>query len=288
MNQSQYSPQGFSILPPVVKNLLILNGIFYLATFAFGNAFHIDLVNYLGLHYWSAPDFKPWQFITYMFMHDPSNFTHIIFNMFALWMFGYLLENVWGSRRFLFYYIFTGIGAAVFHYLIWYFQYSPSIDAINSFLSHPSLASFTDFRNSSNFKLLDKDMVQHFNAFVPQFNESLSKGDIQATQLAVEFMQQYKAELLNAPVVIGASGAVFGILLAFGMLFPNTVIYLYFFIPIKAKWFVILYGGIELYSGFFNQGSGVAHFAHLGGMIFGLMLILYWKKTDRRKNDFWT
>jgi membrane associated rhomboid family serine protease len=288
MNQSQYSPQGFSILPPVVKNLLILNGVFYLATFAFGNALHIDLVNYLGLHYWSAPDFKPWQFVTYMFMHDPSNFTHILFNMFALWMFGYLLENVWGSRKFLFYYIFTGIGAAVFHYLVWYFQYSPSIDAINAFLAHPSLASFTDFRNSSNFKLLDKDMVQHFNAFVSIFNETLSKGDIQATQLAVEFMQQYKAELLNAPVVIGASGAVFGILLAFGMLFPNTVIYLYFFIPIKAKWFVILYGGIELYSGFFNQGSGVAHFAHLGGMIFGLILILYWKKTDRRKNDFWT
>lgn len=288
MNQSQYSPQGFSILPPVVKNLLILNGVFYLATFAFGNAFHIDLVNYLGLHYWSAPDFKPWQFITYMFMHDPSNFTHILFNMFALWMFGYLLENVWGSRKFLFYYIFTGIGAAAFHYLIWYFQYSPSIDAINAFLAHPSLASFTDFRNSPNFKLLDKEMLQHFNAFVPQFNETLSKGDIQATQLAVEFMQQYKAELLNAPVVIGASGAVFGILLAFGMLFPNTVIYLYFFIPIKAKWFVMLYGGIELYSGFFNQGSGVAHFAHLGGMIFGLILILYWKKTDRRKNDFWT
>jgi membrane associated rhomboid family serine protease len=288
MNQSQYSPQGFSILPPVVKNLLILNGVFYLATFAFGNAFHIDLVNYLGLHYWSAPDFKPWQFVTYMFMHDPSNFTHILFNMFALWMFGYLLENVWGSRKFLFYYIFTGIGAAVFHYLIWYFQYSPSIDAINAFLAHPSLAAFTDFRNSSNFKLLDKEMVQHFNAFVPVFNETLSKGNVQATQLAVEFMQQYKAELLNAPVVIGASGAVFGILLAFGMLFPNTVIYLYFFIPIKAKWFVIIYGGIELYSGFFNQGSGVAHFAHLGGMIFGLILILYWKKTDRRKNDFWT
>jgi membrane associated rhomboid family serine protease len=288
MNQSQYSPQGFSILPPVVKNLLIINGVFYLATFAFGNALHIDLVNYLGLHYWSAPDFKPWQFVTYMFMHDPSNFTHILFNMFALWMFGYLLENVWGSRKFLFYYLFTGIGAALFHYLIWYFQYAPVIDAVNSFLAHPSLSSFTDFRNSSNFKLIDKDMVQHFNAFVPQFNASLSNGDVQATQLAVEFMQQYKSELMNAPVVIGASGAVFGILLAFGMLFPNTIIYLYFFIPIKAKWFVILYGAIELYSGFFNQESGVAHFAHLGGMIFGLILILYWKKTERRKNDFWS
>ncbi len=288
MTQSQYSPQGFSILPPVVKNLLILNGVFYLATFAFGNAFHIDLVNYLGLHYWSASDFRPWQFVTYMFMHDPSNFTHILFNMFALWMFGYLLENVWGSRKFLFYYFFTGIGAAIFHYVVWYFQYAPALDAVNAFLANPSIPSFTDFRNSSNFIMADKEMVQRFNAFVPQFNALLPKSDVQATQLAVEFIQQYKAELMNAPVVIGASGAIFGILLAFGMLFPNTVIYLYFFIPIKAKWFVILYGAIELYSGFFNQGSGVAHFAHLGGMFFGLILLLYWKKTDRRKNDFWT
>ena len=287
MNQSQYSPQGFNILPPVVKNLLILNGIFYLATFALGNAFHIDLVNIFGLHYWAADSFGPWQFITYMFMHDPSNFSHILFNMFALWMFGYLLENVWGPRKFLFYYIFTGIGAALFHYVVWYFQFSPAIDAVNAFIENPSLAAFADFRNSSHFVLFDKEMLQHFNAFVPQFNTALKTSDYQATQLAVEFMHQYRTELLNAPVVIGASGAVFGILLAFGMLFPNTLIYLYFFIPIKAKWFVIMYGAIELYSGVFNKSEGVAHFAHLGGMIFGFILIMIWNHQKHKKNDIW-
>lgn len=288
MNQSQYSPQGFNILPPVVKNLLILNGIFYLATFALGNAFHYDLVNTFGLHYWSSDSFRPWQFITYMFMHDPSNFSHILFNMFALWMFGYLLENVWGPRKFLFYYIFTGIGAALFHYAVWYFQFSPAIDAVNAFIADPSLVAFADFRNSSNFVLVDKEMLEHFNAFVPQFNTALKTSDYHATQLAVEFMQQYRAELLNAPVVIGASGAVFGILLAFGMLFPNTLIYLYFFIPIKAKWFVIIYGAIELYSGVFNKSEGVAHFAHLGGMIFGFILIMIWNRQKHKKNDIWT
>ena len=288
MNQSQYSPQGFNILPPVVKNLLILNGIFYLATFALGNAFHYDLVNTFGLHYWSSDSFRPWQFITYMFMHDPSNFSHILFNMFALWMFGYLLENVWGPRKFLFYYIFTGIGAALFHYAVWYFQFSPAIDAVNAFIADPSLVAFADFRNSSNFVLVDKEMLEHFNAFVPQFNAALKTSDYHATQLAVEFMQQYRAELLNAPVVIGASGAVFGILLAFGMLFPNTLIYLYFFIPIKAKWFVIIYGAIELYSGVFNKSEGVAHFAHLGGMIFGFILIMIWNRQKHKKNDIWT
>ena len=288
MNQSQYSPQGFNILPPVVKNLLILNGIFYLATFALGNAFHYDLVNTFGLHYWAADSFRPWQFITYMFMHDPSNFSHILFNMFALWMFGYLLENVWGPRKFLFYYIFTGIGAAFFHYVVWYFQFSPALDAVNAFIADPSIVAFADFRNSSHFVLMDKEMLQHFNAFVPQFNNALKTSDYHATQLAVEFMQQYRAELLNAPVVIGASGAVFGILLAFGMLFPNTLIYLYFFIPIKAKWFVIIYGAIELYSGVFNKSEGVAHFAHLGGMIFGFILIMIWNRQKQRKDDFWT
>ena len=288
MNQSQYSPQGFNILPPVVKNLLILNGIFYLATFALGNAFHYDLVNTFGLHYWASESFRPWQFITYMFMHDPNNFSHILFNMFALWMFGYLLENVWGPRRFLFYYIFTGIGAALFHYAVWYFQFAPAIDAVNAFISDPSLAAFADFRNSPYFELGNKEMLQQFNAFVPQFNAALKTSDYQATQIAVEFMHQYRTELLNAPVVIGASGAVFGILLAFGMLFPNTLIYLYFFIPIKAKWFVIIYGAIELYSGVFNKSEGVAHFAHLGGMIFGFILIMIWKHQKQRNNDFWT
>ncbi|MDP4290239.1 MAG: rhomboid family intramembrane serine protease [Bacteroidota bacterium] len=285
MNQSQYSPQGFTLLPPVVKNLLILNGIFYLATFALGNAFNINLVDTFGLHYWASDSFKPWQFITYMFMHDPSNITHILFNMFALWMFGYLLENVWGGRKFLIYYFFTGIGAALFHYLIWYYQFSPVLDVINAFISHPTVETYKNFQDTVNFSYMDRE---HAIALNSQIVNALYSNDYKSTQVAVEIMQQYRAALLNAPVVIGASGAIFGILLAFGMLFPNTLIYLYFFIPIKAKWFVILYGAIELYSGVFNKSEGVAHFAHLGGMIFGFILIMIWKHQNRRKNDFWT
>jgi membrane associated rhomboid family serine protease len=284
MNQSQYSPQGFNILPPVVKNLLILNGIFYLATFALGNAFKINLVDIFGLHYWAADSFRPWQFITYMFMHDPSNFTHILFNMFALWMFGYLLENVWGPKKFLFYYIFTGIGAALFHYAIWYFQFSPAIDAINVFLAHPSLDTFSTFQQLSNYGIMDRQHAMELNS---QIVTLLNSNDYTSVKSAVEIMQEYRAAFLNAPVVIGASGAVFGILLAFGMLFPNTLIYLYFFIPIKAKWFVIAYGAVELYSGVFNKNEGVAHFAHLGGMIFGFILLMIWKYQNRRKNELW-
>jgi len=280
MNQSQYSPQGFNILPPVVKNLLILNGIFYLATFALGNTFHIQLEDYFGLHYWGSESFRPWQFITYMFMHDPKNIWHLVYNMFALWMFGYLLENVWGPKKFLFYYIFTGIGAAVFHYAIWYFQFSPALDTINAFIAHPTIDTFNAIPNFEPIGGLTNEKLS-------QIVSSLTANDYSGTQIGVETMQHYRTALLNAPVVIGASGAVFGILLAFGMLFPNMLIYLYFFIPIKAKWFVIAYGLVELYSGVFNKNEGVAHYAHLGGMFFGLILILIWKHQNRRKNDLW-
>lgn len=133
--------------------------------------------------------------------------------------------------------------------------------------------------------MLDREHAISFNS---QIISALNANDYNAVKSAVELMQEYRAALLNAPVVIGASGAVFGILLAFGMLFPNTLIYLYFFIPIKAKWFVIIYGAIELYSGVFNKSEGVAHFAHLGGMIFGFILIMIWKRQNRRKNDLWT
>jgi membrane associated rhomboid family serine protease len=218
-------------------------------------------------------------------MHDPTNITHILFNMFALWMFGYLLENVWGPRKFLFYYIFTGIGAALFHYAIWYFQFSPALETINAFIAHPSIDTYANFQNISNFNMLDREHAISFNS---QIIAALNSHDYKATQFAIEIMQQYRTALLNAPVVIGASGAVFGILLAFGMLFPNTLIYLYFFIPIKAKWFVIAYGALELYSGVFNKNEGVAHFAHLGGMFFGFILIMIWKHQNRRKDDIWT
>ena len=229
-----YRPGNFSELPEVVKNLLILNGLFFLATVSLNNL-GIDLVKILGLHQFQSPDFRPHQLITHLFMH--GNFTHLFFNMFALWMFGKILENVWGSKRFLIYYMITGIGAASIHLLISQYQI---ISISNQIPEMVNLA-----------------IEGRYNPSIP-----ISK---KLTQLII------------TPTV-GASGAVFGLLLAFGMLFPNALLYLYFAIPIKAKYFVIGYGLIELYAGVSNNpADNVAHFAHLGGMIFGFFLIKYWK-----------
>ena len=222
--ENQFRPQGFSILPLVVKNLLIINAIFYLGTWAADVAWHIDLSDYLGLHYIGASDFRPYQFITYMFMH--GNFAHLFFNMFALWMFGNSIENVWGPKRFLIFYFVCGIGAGLTQELVQYIQLS--------------------------------DIVEHYQ-YVNLGNRSIPVDDY-----------------LNMLTTVGASGAVYGILLAFGMMWPNSRIYIYFAIPIKAKWFVIIYGLLELFSGF-SSVDNVAHFAHVGGMLFGFLLIMYWR-----------
>ena len=224
---NQFRPQGFSILPVVVKNLLIINIIFFLATWAAEVVWRIDLSDYLGLHYIGASDFRPYQFVTYMFMH--GNFAHIFFNMFALWMFGNTIENAWGPKKFLIFYFVCGIGAGMTQELVQYIQL------------HDIIANY--------------EYVRIGNRSIPV------------------------DEYLNMLTTVGASGAVYGILLAFGMMWPNSRIYIYFAIPIKAKWFVIIYGLIELFSGF-SSVDNVAHFAHVGGMLFGLILILYWRYKD--------
>lgn len=280
MNFQQYRPGGFRVLPPLVKNLIIINALAYIATYALGKAFGTDLRDILGLHYFAAEKFHPYQFITYMFMH--GDFMHILFNMFALWMFGSILENVWGPKRFLIYYLVTGIGAALVHYVVFYFEIQPTLSAINAFLTDPDMDKLDLFITSHRFHLHEAsgDIWAHFIQFKRDVSNLKSdNNNIQALQGAVFFMSEYKEYYLNLPNVIGASGAVFGILLAFGMMFPNSLIYVYFAIPVKAKWFVIFYGLLELYLGFSNNpGDNVAHFAHLGGMIFGYFLLMYWKK----------
>lgn len=227
--ENQFRPQGFSILPTVVKNLLIINGIFFLATITMDYVWRIDLTQYFGLHYIGASDFRPYQFVTYMFMH--GSFAHLFFNMFALWMFGNAIENAWGSKRFLIFYMVCGLGAGAVQELVQYIHLTSTLQGYDSVR-------------------------------------------ISATQVVST------AEYLNMLTTVGASGAIYGILLAFGMTWPNSRIYIYFAIPIKAKWFVIFYGLIELFSGITSSDDGVAHFAHLGGMIFGLILILYWRKDE--------
>ena len=221
------SRQGFfSSIPPVTKNLIIINLLFWLAEIVLPRV-GIDLVKYLGLHYFAASDFNAVQLVTYMFMHDPGSFGHVFFNMFSVFMFGRTLEMVWGSKRFLIYYLTTGIGAGLVQEVTWFFSLKDAIDA------------------------------------------TIVQTGWETTRM-----------LLNNVITIGASGAVFGILLAFGMLFPNAELFIMFIpIPVKAKYFVIFYGVVELFLGVGNfSGDNIAHFAHLGGMLFGFFLIKYWKK----------
>ena len=238
---------AFRGTPPVVKNLIILNVLFYLATFVLGRSFNIDLTQKLALHYPASELFQPYQFITHMFMHGST--WHILFNMFALWMFGKMLETVWGSKRFFIYYFFTGLGAAALH-------------------------TFVQWIEVASLK----------SQMTPEQIETVYQQGYAAFSQGKNFVDPLMGKLnllINIPT-IGASGAVFGILLGFGMLFPNTQLMLLFPpIPIRAKYFVIIYGVLELVLAFTQRGSNIAHFAHLGGMIFGFILIKYWQK-DRK------
>ena len=214
-------------LPTVTKNILIINVLCFFGSLV-AQRYGINLNNYLGLHFFLATDFNPAQLITYMFMH--ANFQHIFFNMFAVWMFGRVLENVWGPRRFLFYYILCGIGAGIVQEAVQYIDYATT-------LSH-------------------YDSVNTGMSIIPM------------------------SEYLNLINTVGASGAVYAILLAFGMLFPNSRMYIFPIpVPIKAKYFVIGYAVIELVLGL-SGGDGVAHFAHLGGMLFGIFVILRWRRRN--------
>ncbi len=241
-----YRP-GFAEIPPVVKNLIIINVLMLLVTYVM-RLRGIDLNSILGLHFFLSPEFKPYQLVTHIFMH--GGFIHLFFNMFALWMFGRVLESVWGPKRFFIYYFVTGLGAAALHLFV-------------NFLEFQSLVS----------KMSPEQVDLVMREGVTIFRQGKNYADPLAGQLNL---------LMNIPTV-GASGAVYGVLLGFGMLFPNTQLFLLFPpIPIKAKYFVIGYGLIELYMGIARPGSNVAHFAHLGGMLFGYLLIRYWNKHSNK------
>ncbi len=269
---SQYSPQGFSMLPTGVKNLLIVNILFYLATIVMDRAMGISLDDYLALYCVQSSNFHIWQYVTYMFMH--ANIDHIFFNMFALWMFGYVLENIWGTQRFLLYYMVCGLGAGLVHTLITGANCYLLQEAVNGYALSPDPDAFV--------QLLHRRFEGSYNPtvvaqFVDAWRVSGGLGDYGAQSVA---MAQQLLDFKASIPTVGASGAVYGILLAFGMMFPNERIYLYFLVPLKAKWFVIGYGVLELVLGVFHSADGIAHFAHLGGMLFGLLFILYWRKKS--------
>lgn len=238
----------FSVMPPVTKNLIIINTLVWIAMVAIQGSFADNVVKYCGLHYIGASDFNPAQLFTYMFIHSTDGIAHLFFNMFTLFMFGITLERVLGPGRFLFYYISCGLGAALIQEGVWAMM-------IDGFINNHIEMMIANFATEQHLT-----MQQALNS-VPQ-----------AT------LAQLSAMVENMLVTVGASGAIYGVLLAFGMIFPNMPLYLMFVpVPIKAKWMVIGYGVIELTLGLSSASDGVAHFAHLGGMIFGLLIILYWK-----------
>lgn len=272
-----YSSGRWSITP-AVKNLLIINVLVFLAANVFENSLGIDFNKTFGLHYYLAENFGVWQFVTFMFLH--SGFSHVFFNMFAVYMFGRIIEQVWGTQRFLIYYFVTGIGSGIIQELALYFDINPFIVAVDNFLSDPSTANLQQFINNEGAAFSSASSVA-LSSFINEYN-SLCNTDLEsATALARKFIIEYQAMFIEAHVTIGASGAVFGVLLAFGMLFPNmTIMLLIPPIPIKAKYFVLGYGLIELFQGVANFSyDNVAHWAHLGGMLFGFFLIRHWRKT---------
>ena len=222
-------------MPPVTKNLIIINVLVFFATYV-AEGYGIDLAEYLGLHFFLADNFNVAQLVTYMFMH--ANFSHIFFNMFAVWMFGRILEQAWGSKRFLTYYIVCGIGAGLIQELVQFIDYETTFAAYEG--------------------------VRTLNGVIP--------------------MQAF----LNMMNTVGASGAVYAILLGFGMQYPNQPIFVFPLpVPIKAKFFVAGYAILELVMGLSNNvHDNVAHFAHLGGMIFGVFMILYWRKKNKSNGTY--
>ena len=271
---NNYRP--FAGITPAVKIIIIINVLVFLAVNMIGQRSDVDLVNILGLHLPQSQYFQIYQYIPHMFTQ--KELTHLFFNMFAVFMFGRILESVWGTKRFIIYYFVTGLGAAALHSLVSWYGLHNMQEQFYAFQSTPDAGVFAEFVRShvSNPRLLSQLMQ-----FVDAWNAAPASS--QFAGQAEYYMQSIIQAYTNVPT-IGASGAVFGILLAFGMLFPNTELYLMFIpIPIKAKYFVLLYGAAELFFGLQNSvGDNVAHFAHLGGMLFGFFLILYWRKHSKK------
>ena len=237
--------RGFFGLPPVVKNIILINVLMLLVDYTAKSVFGMDLTMLLGLYFPKSDQFMPLQIVTHMFMH--GGIWHLFFNMYALYIFGQILENVWGPKRFFIFYIVCGLGAAFTHEAVIALQYNNLAQSLST-----------------------ENLQQVLNEGTTFFKQGQGFTDPDMLKLQM---------LLNTPTV-GASGAIFGVLLAFGVLFPNTQLMLIIPpIPIRAKYFVLIYGAIELYLALTQPGSNIAHAAHLGGMLFGYLLIRYWRRT---------
>lgn len=241
---SQFQMRRFETVPPVLKNIIMANVVVFIAQQVFP---WFDRV--FALHFYESPFFKPWQVITHIFMH--GSIGHLFFNMLALWMFGSILENLWGPKRFLSFYFFCGLAAAVLHTVVMAIQYYKAVNLIDlNLLAQMKL----DIKEAS------AGMMVSYN------NYNIDKVGL--------FLQQ---------ITLGASGAIYGVMGAFAYLFPNSILNIYFVIPVKAKYAIIGLLALEFVLGTASiAGDNVAHFAHLGGALFGLFLVYFWNKTNKK------
>lgn len=257
------------------KFLLIINIAMFILTWAIKTINGTDLDNYLALFYIKSDYFHPYQYITYMFMH--GGLFHLFFNMYALFLFGVILEQVWGTKRFVFYYMVTGIGAAVVNTIVCYYQFAPIQDALQNYLASPSKSALEAIAQKCN------------NLNLAAVYEIIDKWDIyMASPESMADIANQLTQAVNSYIaapMIGASGAVFGLLLAFAMMFPDLKLQIIFIpIGIKAKYFVLIYGLAELFFGINDfSGDNVAHWAHLGGLLAGIIIMLIWKKYPCNK-----
>lgn len=251
-------------ITPMVRNILILNVVAFLAF----NVLFVGGADQFALYDFQSLNFRPYQLLTHMFMH--GNGMHLFSNMFSLFIFGPMLESRWGGQRFLTFYLITGLGASLLYSGVRAYEFNQLRQDSEQYVSAPSPVNFLHFQ--------EKHLDNQYLSVAENFRrEPDNPGLITGT---VNLVKQAYSEITNVPMV-GASGAVFGILMAFGMLFPNTELMLLFFpFPIKAKYFVMLYGAFELYAGVQRApGDNVAHYAHLGGMLIAFILIKFWERN---------
>ncbi|HEX8333617.1 MAG TPA: rhomboid family intramembrane serine protease [Segetibacter sp.] len=271
---TEFRPSRFEILPLIIKNLLIVNVLFFLAQKTVGLQGFFNMEDFLALHHVKSPLFKPWQLVTHMFLH--GNLMHLIGNMFALWMFGSVLENLWGPKRFLTFYFICGIGAALLHLAFLWYSYNPLLQDFMQLKQRPSpelIAIF--YQNYGLFQ--DATATNLVNNYLREPSNTLYLDQ------ALSYISDVTYRAIST-ATLGASGGVFGVLAAFVYLFPNTYIYLYFFVPVKAKWIGAIYFGIEIYYAWQNSaGDNVARWAHIGGAIVGFILVLTWNRKNRKR-----
>ncbi|WP_276480776.1 rhomboid family intramembrane serine protease [Paraflavitalea pollutisoli] len=260
-------------LTPVVKNLMIVTGLVFLAQLTFQSKFPV--YDWFAMHHFLSKDFKPHQLLTYMFMHSTQGFGHILFNMLALFMFGTKLEMVWGAKRFLTFYLICGIGAGVISGLATLIETYPVISDLNFLQDHPTIRNLNMLLNKYPWV---NNLVQiNPNAVVDPNSVEVQKE--------IFSIANHLKEAATQSSTVGASGAIFGILAGVGYLFPNDIVNIYFVLPIKMKWFVVIYAGLELYMAYRNDPNDqVAHVAHLGGALVGFLIVYFsYRRGNRRR-----